>query len=224
MPEKSPWQQPAGVILRVSRLAVCHSVHLAIVTALIGLSFGSDISSSVFKVLPDFATSVGFNFVILCDSGSGRRLSMSPDLKSPYHCVGDKKRRAWRAARLHSVCWCAAYVHSFCKYGTIFLTQEVYRNALLGPNMQYLKYFDLVVVSHAGTWSFQEDFSCRACWPSCSWRPGGWRFWSPGSPVPVADCPPMGGRWSRLCVNMRSNQPRQYCKLRGRELIMRSYG
>lgn len=114
MPEKSPWQQPAGVILRVSRLAVCHSVHLAIVTALIGLSFGNDIFSSVFKVLPDFATSVGFNFVILCDSGSGRLLNMSPDLKPPYHCVhcvGDKKEGDWRAARLHSVCVLLMCIH-----------------------------------------------------------------------------------------------------------------
>ena len=199
----SPWQHLAVVILSASRLAVCHGIHLAIVTALIGLSFGKDnFFFPVLKVLLYFATSVGFSFVILYNSDSGRRLSVSWDLKSLCCCIGDKKERE----RWLCLCVCKN-VHSFSKYGTIVLPQEGYKNcstkAQICSIWNTVKYFELLLISNATTRSFQQEFSCHICWPSCSWslRP---IFESPTqlTPTPVANFPQTDERWSRLCVKM----------------------
>lgn len=80
MPENISLATSSRGYFSASRLAVCHSVHLAIVTVLIGLSFGKDnlgFFFSVLKVLLYFATLVGFSFIILYKSDSGRHLSLS---------------------------------------------------------------------------------------------------------------------------------------------------
>lgn len=106
----SPWQHLAVVILSASRLAMCHCVHLPVVTALIGLSFGKDnFFLSVLKVLFNFATLVIFNFVILYNSDSGRHLSSFWDLKSLCCCMGDKKDgERWLCLVFAGMCICSA--------------------------------------------------------------------------------------------------------------------